>query len=80
MNGIVPRGDHAATEHEVFRAVEQALTEIRSLVNQLINTVSASNIIITADHGFIHNCDTLHTSDKVKKVAVDAVFKALGVE
>ncbi|CUB36092.1 BREX-1 system phosphatase PglZ type A [Bacillus cereus] len=66
-NVIDARGDHAATEHEVFHAVEQTLKDIRSLVNQLINTVSASNIVITADHGFIYNRDTLQASDKVKK-------------
>lgn len=71
-NTIDARGDHAATEHEVFQAVEQALKEIRSLVNQLINTVSASNIMITADHGFIYNRDALQASDKVKKEAVAA--------
>ena len=66
-NVIDARGDHAATEHEVFHAVEQTLKDIRSLVNQLINTVSASNIVITADHGFIYNRDTLQASDKVKR-------------
>ncbi|MBE7105490.1 BREX-1 system phosphatase PglZ type A [Bacillus cereus] len=71
-NVIDARGDHSATEHEVFQAVEQALKDIRSLVNQLINTVSASNIIITTDHGFIYNRDTLQASDKIKKVAIDA--------
>lgn len=71
-NVIDARGDHAATEHEVFQAVEQANKEIRSLVNQLINTVSASNILITADHGFIYHRDTLQASEKVKKVAKNA--------
>ncbi|MGG0236534.1 BREX-1 system phosphatase PglZ type A [Bacillus tropicus] len=71
-NVIDARGDHAATEHEVFHAVEQTLKEIRSLVNQLINTVSASNIMITADHGFIYNRDSLQASDKVKKAVINA--------
>ncbi|MGM7634993.1 BREX-1 system phosphatase PglZ type A [Bacillus sp. Hm123] len=70
-NVIDARGDHAATEHEVFQAVEQALKEIRLLVNQLINTVSASNMLITADHGFIYHRDPLQASDKVRKEAVE---------
>ncbi|EMA6342983.1 BREX-1 system phosphatase PglZ type A [Bacillus cytotoxicus] len=71
-NVIDARGDHAATEHEVFQAVEQALQDIRIMVNQLINTVSASNIMITADHGFIYNRDVLQASDKVKKNIMNA--------
>lgn len=66
-NSIDARGDHSVTEREVFNAVEDAFKEIRWLVNQLVNSVSASNIIITADHGFIYSRDALHASDKVTK-------------
>lgn len=66
-NSIDARGDHAATEWEVFDAVEDTFVEIRSLINHLVNSVSASNIVITADHGFIYNRDPLHQSHKVIK-------------
>lgn len=66
-NEIDERGDHAATEMEVCAAVEDAFREIRSLINRLVNDVSASNIIVTADHGFIYHRDPLQASDKVIK-------------
>lgn len=74
-NSIDARGDHAATEREVFDAVEDAFVEIRSLVNHLVNSVSASNIVITADHGFIYNRNPLHASDKVIKNIDNAIIE-----
>ena len=74
-NSIDARGDHAATEREVFDAVEDAFIEIRSLVNHLVNSVSASNIVITADHGFIYNRNPLHASDKVIKNIDNAIIE-----
>lgn len=74
-NTIDARGDNASTEHEIFSAVEQTLREIRSLINTLINRVSASNIIITADHGFIYNRDSLAVHDKVKKQGENSVIE-----
>lgn len=71
-NAIDARGDHAATEREVFSAVENTFKEVRSLVNNLINSVSAANIYITADHGFIYNRDSLQASDKVIKNVNDS--------
>ncbi|MCM3122889.1 MULTISPECIES: BREX-1 system phosphatase PglZ type A [unclassified Mesobacillus] len=74
-NSIDARGDHAATEREVFDAVEDAFVEIRSLVNHLVNSVSASNIVITTDHGFIYNRNPLHASDKVIKNIDNAIIE-----
>lgn len=74
-NSIDARGDHAATEREVFSAVEQSFQEIQSLVNDLVNSVSASNIIITADHGFIYHRNPLEASDKVVKSIDDAIIQ-----
>ncbi|HHW39002.1 MAG TPA: BREX-1 system phosphatase PglZ type A [Bacillales bacterium] len=74
-NSIDARGDHAATEWEVFDAVEDVFVEIRSLINHLVNSVSASNIIITADHGFIYNRDPLQASDKIIKNIDNAIIE-----
>ncbi|RWR14658.1 BREX-1 system phosphatase PglZ type A [Siminovitchia fortis] len=64
-NVIDARGDHAATEGEVFHAVDEAIDDIRLLVNQLVNNLSASNILITSDHGFIYQRDSLQMSQKL---------------
>jgi uncharacterized protein (TIGR02687 family) len=71
-NTIDARGDHAATEREVFRAVDDAFRELKGLVNDLVNSVSANLIYITADHGFIYKRGLLQESDKVAKEAMDA--------
>jgi uncharacterized protein (TIGR02687 family) len=74
-NSIDARGDHAATEREVFNAVEDTFGEIRVLINHLVNSVSASNMVITADHGFIYNRDPLQASDKVVKNVDGAIIE-----
>ncbi|MFW5889636.1 MAG: BREX-1 system phosphatase PglZ type A, partial [Bacillota bacterium] len=60
-------GDNFKTEDEVFDAVDKALDEIRLLIKSLISKVSATNIIITADHGFIYRRGDIQASDKTKK-------------
>ncbi|WP_088049433.1 BREX-1 system phosphatase PglZ type A [Virgibacillus dakarensis] len=64
-NVIDARGDNSDTEMEVFQAAEEAIDDILALVNRLVNTVSASNILITADHGFIYQRDRLEKSQKL---------------
>ncbi|GAA4075227.1 BREX-1 system phosphatase PglZ type A [Amphibacillus indicireducens] len=64
-NTIDARGDHATTEGEVFSATEEAINDIRLLVNRLVTDISASNILITADHGFLYQRDQLVDSQKL---------------
>ncbi|MFA8439749.1 BREX-1 system phosphatase PglZ type A [Pueribacillus sp. YX66] len=72
-NTIDARGDHAATEVGVFEAAEAAIHDIRRLVNQLVNNVSASNIFITADHGFLYERQRLEERDKLPKHVEEAI-------
>jgi len=66
-------GDRSSTEREVFEAVERALDELILLVKNLVNHVSATNIIITADHGFIYRRSPLKESDKIGKHNIKAI-------
>lgn len=66
-NTIDAKGDHPSTEREVFDAVNQAYDDLLLLVNHLVNNITAVNIIITADHGFIYKRGTLTESDKLSK-------------
>lgn len=70
-NTIDARGDHSSTEREVFSATNVAFKEIINLVNKLVNTVSASNIIVTADHGYLYKRDAMEQSDKISGVKFD---------
>lgn len=51
-NRIDATGDKAGTERQVFEAVDDTLRELVDLVKRLTNA-NATNILITADHGFL---------------------------
>ena len=51
-NRIDAIGDNAATESQVFDAVEKTLTELVEIVKKLANSNARTNVFITADHGF----------------------------
>ncbi|MEG1254466.1 BREX-1 system phosphatase PglZ type A [Clostridium sp.] len=70
-NTIDARGDHASTEREVFKATEEAFNEIITLVNKLVNRVSASSIIITADHGCLYKRSAMVESNKLSGVKLE---------
>ncbi|MBJ7595963.1 MAG: BREX-1 system phosphatase PglZ type A [Candidatus Dormibacteraeota bacterium] len=51
-NRIDATGDKAGTERQVFEAAEETQRELVDLVKRLTNA-NATNILITADHGFL---------------------------
>lgn len=51
-NRIDATGDKAGTERQVFEAAEDTLRELVDIVKRLTNA-NATNIVITADHGFL---------------------------
>lgn len=72
-NAIDAVGDNSAMEREVFQAAEKALQELLYLVRSLVNRVSATNIYITADHGFIYRRSPLQESDKMSKEGTEMI-------
>ncbi|ENZ01365.1 TIGR02687 family protein [Clostridium thermobutyricum] len=70
-NTIDARGDHASTEREVFKATKDAFKEILTLVNKLVNRVSAASIIITADHGYLYKRSQMEESNKLSGVKLE---------
>jgi len=61
-NLIDKTGDTRDTEERVFAAAEETLSELVRLVKKLTNA-NASNLLITADHGFIYQNRPLEESD-----------------
>jgi uncharacterized protein (TIGR02687 family) len=55
-------GDDKTTEDKVFEAVESELDFLLDLVKKIAN-VNGTNILVTADHGFIYQHQTLDESD-----------------
>ena len=66
-NAIDAVGDKATTEDQVFDACDQAITELKNLVRMITNDMNGTNIIITADHGFLYSYKPLDESDKAEK-------------
>ncbi len=61
-NRIDATGDKRDSEERVFEAVEDTLKELIQLIKKLANA-NVSNILITADHGFIYQNQNLDESD-----------------
>jgi len=66
-------GDKASTEIYTFDAAERALGELFDLVKVIRDDLSATNIFITADHGFVYQRDPLEESDKIEKEGISAL-------
>ena len=66
-NAIDAVGDKAVTEDQVFEACDQAILEIKNLVRLITNNLKGTNIVITADHGFLYSYKPLEESDKAEK-------------
>lgn len=64
-NIIDATGDKAATEVKAFAAVADTLDELERAIKYITNNLGGTNILITADHGFIYKRDPLVESDKV---------------
>ena len=60
----------------VFSACDKAISELKNLVRIIVNEFGGTNILITADHGFLYTYSPLKEEDKVDKRGffdVDAV-------
>lgn len=76
-NAIDAVGDKSVTEDQVFDACEQAITELKNLVRLITNDLSGTNIIITADHGFLYSYKPLEESDKIEKSIISGQITEL---
>ena len=59
-NQIDATGDKADTETKTFSAARKAINELSSMVRFIVNSLNGTNVLITADHGFVYQ-DTLPT-------------------
>ena len=61
-NRIDAAGDKRESEERVFEAVEETLQELIRMIKKL-TSANASNLLVTADHGFIYQNRALDESD-----------------
>ncbi len=64
-NTVDAAGDKASSEAGVFEACGEAAEEIKNLVRIITNELSGTNILITADHGFLYTRSPLTESLKL---------------
>lgn len=64
-NAIDATGDKAATERKVFDACGDAVGELLGLVKLIVREFRATDVIVTADHGFLYTDEPLTASDHV---------------
>jgi len=58
-------GDKRTLEDDVFKAAQETIEELEELVKKLTISLNATNIIVTADHGFIYRRDDVENVDKL---------------
>ena len=61
-NRIDAVGDKRESEERVFEAVEATLEELVKIIKKMVNA-NASNLLVTADHGFVYQNQPLDESD-----------------
>ena len=71
---IDDRGDDRDTETQVFAATEEALEDLTKMVTKL-TSANATNLLITADHGFIYQEDIEESEFSTSDVGGDEVTK-----
>ena len=64
-NLIDATGDDSKKEHRVFTECETTINDICNLINDLTGSMIVSNVIVTADHGFLYKRDTLENIEKL---------------
>lgn len=64
-NRIDAIGDQRITENDVFSAVEETLQQVKRLLTRLATEVSAAQLFVTADHGFLYSRSPVQPTEKV---------------
>ena len=65
-------GDKRDTEAKTFEAVEQAFEELQAIVRKIAN-LNGSNVVITADHGFLFQQEAVADADMAVFPKADAL-------
>ena len=62
-HNVIDEASHTA-DTAVFPACEGAIQQIKNLVGMIVNNFGGTNIVITADHGFLYTYSPLSEDDK----------------
>ena len=70
-NTIDAMGDKAPTERKVFSACDDTVKEVFGLVQLICRERIASQVVVTADHGFLYTDEPLNTSEHTVAAEID---------
>lgn len=73
-NAIDTVGEARATEDQVFSACANAIEELKNLVRIITNELNGTNILLTADHGFLYTYQPLESYEKVETASVSSAI------
>lgn len=73
-NVIDATGDKRNAQRRTFTAVIEAVDELKKLVKKLHSSMNVSNVIITADHGFLYNDLEIADKDLQDSTGLDALL------
>ena len=74
FHDTIDNASHGQSPFEVIDACRKAINQLAVLIKRLHATWNVSNVILTADHGFIYNDMTFEEKDK-HSVSVDAIIE-----
>ena len=68
-------GDKAPSERQVLEACDKAIQEILKLTKRLCNSLNATHVIITADHGFLYQRQEIAQNEKLPMPKDDRILE-----
>ena len=77
-NTIDAVGDESKTEKGVFKACEDAVRQLTSLLKLIVNDMQGTEVYITADHGFLYTYSPLDENEKIGREVFDGEVRAIG--
>ena len=72
-HNVIDNEGHHGTERNTFMAVRTAIEELAKLVKLILGGFGVSNVIVTADHGFLYNDMDISATDKNEMQDTDII-------
>lgn len=70
FHDVIDENSHSQNPFEIIRSCRTAINQLSTLVKKLHSSMNVTNVVITADHGFIYN--DIHFKEKDKHSTSDS--------
>lgn len=68
-------GDSAASEYYTFDSVKDCVSQLFMLIERLYRSLNTYNILLTADHGFLFNYETISDASKQSLPKLNTAYR-----